>query len=673
MHRYSYRTFFSYLAALINLGVWTATANANTFSLPPRLSANVYASDYTVGTADLMLPMAGDTRHNFYLDPAIAYGTDNQNYADLGLGYRWIKNDAAILGLYLFGGYTRIDNNARLWVANPGIEALGSRWDAHLNAYFPMGDRHTNIEYPVVRETNHSEFIEFFSKSQYASNGADISLGYQLFSGNSLKAYVGSYFFNLSHTSNLWGGAAGLEYWLTRNFKVFASYTYDNSSHSTGAVGLGIEFGGTHIHRSNPAIEERMTDPVQRYLAELGHGSAIPSRFGTPQLIPGDFFLISNNIAFFSETGGPNNGGIGLTLTNCTFENPCGPTDLTDLGASMLNTLLPNTLIYFNGGSYNALNVVNGTSGVTLQSGQSVSSRTADFTQPTTGTTRSTFNGAFILNSNNALNNIILLPTAATISTGLQSTNATNVSINGSQIGSQNNSFNNGVVFDGSQAAVIGSEINTSSIAMLALSSSNILIQDSTLNNTLTQPPPGSPFAGIVSSSSTVTVNHSVVNLLGSDINEVNAVGVTVDHGTLTMNDSNLNLIIDAPLSTIKARLIGAAADVSGALTMNRSSITVESNVANLLSINGLTAVNNNSSIMVNQSTINVIQESNNIIDTTPAYALDSSAGGEVSIENSSLNVTSDSDSFGILTPTSSNVTITNSSCGINGSSVTCS
>lgn len=75
-----------------------------------------------------MLPIADDRRHNFYLDPNLAYGTDNQGYADLGLGYRWIKNDVPILGLYLFGGYTRIDNNARLWVANPGIEALGSRW-----------------------------------------------------------------------------------------------------------------------------------------------------------------------------------------------------------------------------------------------------------------------------------------------------------------------------------------------------------------------------------------------------------------------------------------------------------------------------------------------------------------------------------------------------------------
>jgi hypothetical protein len=116
-------------------------ADSAALPLPPRLAANAYASDYTVGQADLMLSVIGDTQHNFYLDPVVSMGSDNQGYADLGLGYRWINNNVAILGLYVFGGYTRIDNNARLWVANPAIEALGSRWDAHLNAYFPMGIR----------------------------------------------------------------------------------------------------------------------------------------------------------------------------------------------------------------------------------------------------------------------------------------------------------------------------------------------------------------------------------------------------------------------------------------------------------------------------------------------------------------------------------------------------
>lgn len=44
----------------------------------------------------MMLPMSGNCAHNFYLDPAIAYGSDSQAYADLGLGYRWVNHEIAI-------------------------------------------------------------------------------------------------------------------------------------------------------------------------------------------------------------------------------------------------------------------------------------------------------------------------------------------------------------------------------------------------------------------------------------------------------------------------------------------------------------------------------------------------------------------------------------------------
>lgn len=155
-----------------------------------------------------MLPLTGDRHHNLYLDPNVAYGTDNQAYADLGLGYRWLKNDTAILGFYLFGGYTRIDNNARLWTVNPGIEALGSNWDAHVNAYFPMGDRHQPLgDVQRVYFTDHSELMDRIQLSQNVGNGADVKFGYQLFPKSSLKAYVGGYFFDPEQTSNIYGSA----------------------------------------------------------------------------------------------------------------------------------------------------------------------------------------------------------------------------------------------------------------------------------------------------------------------------------------------------------------------------------------------------------------------------------------------------------------------------------
>lgn len=73
--------------------LYSPNAYAN-FPLPPRVSALAYASDYVVGQADLMLPILGNPNHNnLYIDPALSYGSDNQNEMDIGLGYRCIAKD----------------------------------------------------------------------------------------------------------------------------------------------------------------------------------------------------------------------------------------------------------------------------------------------------------------------------------------------------------------------------------------------------------------------------------------------------------------------------------------------------------------------------------------------------------------------------------------------------
>ncbi|OIZ99588.1 hypothetical protein BEV13_05505 [Rickettsiella grylli] len=83
-----------------------------------------------------------------------------------------------------------------------------------------------------------------FLMHQYAGSGADIKAGYQLFPNSSLKGYLGSYYFSPAETNNVWGGAAGLEYWLTQGVKLVGSYSYDNLHHSTYAFGIGLEWGG---------------------------------------------------------------------------------------------------------------------------------------------------------------------------------------------------------------------------------------------------------------------------------------------------------------------------------------------------------------------------------------------------------------------------------------------
>jgi hypothetical protein len=570
------------------MGLLFVTASSASLPLPPRFSANASASDYVVGQADLMLPMSGNESHNLYLDPNLGYGSDSQGYADLGLGYRWIQNDAAILGAYLFGGYSRIDNNARIWVANPGIEALGSRWDAHLNGYLVMGDRHDTLGHSsrFAYFTGHSQINNLFNNVQYAGNGADVGVAYQVFPETPFKVFAGGYFFNPSQ-GNIGGGLAGLEYWFDSYLKVFAAYSYDNVRHSTGALGLGIEFGGTHVHRSDPDLEERMTDPVQRYLAELGHGSKIPSRTVYNQFSRQAAVL--NNIAFFSQSGGPNNGGLGLTIANCTFENPCGPTDLTDAGAATLSALLPNTLMYFNGGSYNALNVPGGTLAVNLQPGQTIESRTADYSQLATGAARSTFNGAFILPGNNTIENIILLPTAATASSagglGISSTGGSNLLITGSQIGSATaaNHFRFGIDL-----------VNTT----------NALIQDTNI------------------SASSNSFNDAVI-------------GVQTNNSSATLQNVNISLFSNTDATQVNPILVENGSSV----VISNSNLAIMNTGANALNNSDIFIENNNNMVTVMDSTL--IATAGTPDSVNGIYVFTSgSVGNVVNVSNSQINVT---------------------------------
>jgi hypothetical protein len=505
--------------------------------LPARFSANAYTGVYTVGQADLMVSLDGDEQHNLYVDPQGAYGSDQQWYGDLGLGYRWIKNDAAILGWYLFAGRTRVANNSSFWITNPGLEVMGSRWDARINAYIPVAGRSNevgNVDINSVSEPffiGHTEVINSVfnveNEIQQIGNGADARVGYQFFQQVPLKGYVGAYFFGIPNTNNISGGAAGLEYWFDDNIRVFANYSYDNYQHSKVVGGLGISFGGVRKHWADPSLSERLMDPVERYLANLGHGSGIASKTLLYGMGSGSGSqLISSDIAFFSQTGTPNAGGVGLTLANCTFENPCGPTDFSQTGVNTLNSLLPNTDFYFNGGAYPA---VNGASALTLNNGQSIFSRTTDYSAQATGAARSTFNGAFVLDGNNQLNNIVLLPTPATINAGVTATNATNILVTGSQIGSVTNPFTQGLNFlNVTNATIANDSINATLIGLNILNSPSVNVENSMINVN------GPNAVGVLGASSKITLSDGVITVTSNS--------AASSAGISSLNNSSINV-----------------------------------------------------------------------------------------------------------------------------------
>ena len=509
--------------------------------LPPRFSASAYTGVYTVGQADLMLSLDGDQRHNLYVNPQGAYGTDQQWYGDLGLGYRWIKNDAAILGWYLFTGHSRVENSSGFWITNPGVEVMGSRWDARINAYIPVAGRSHevgNVDYNIVSEpffTGHTEVIvsEFnvANEIQQIGNGADARVGYQLFRYVPLKGYLGAYFFDIANTDTVRGGAAGLEYWFDDTIRVFANYSYDNYQHSKVIGGLGISFGGVRKHHADPSLSERLTDPVDRYLANLGHGSGIPSKtllYGLGR--GGSTQLINDNIAFFSQTGTPNTGG-NLTLTECTFENPCGPIDFSQTGVDDLNNILPNTKFYFNGGTYPANNVVGP---LTLNNGQSVSSRTADYSAPATDSARSTFAGGFNLSGNNQLENIIMTPSGQDTAV---TSNGSNNQITGSDVGSANNRYLFGIEDQGTNTNIENTSIFVNSIGILSVGA-NTGIESSSVNVLNNG---NATSAGISASSTDVVINNSTILVTGPTSTSNNGVRAVSD-SVVALNNTTVSV-----------------------------------------------------------------------------------------------------------------------------------
>ena len=528
--------------ALLSCCVWSVSALAGGY-LPPRLSVDANAGgSATVGQADLLLSLKGDERRNLYLDPQAAYGSDEQWYADLGLGYRWIQNDAAILGGYVFAGHSQVTNQSGFWIANPGVEALGSRWDARINGYIPIGSRSDDkgvfsfIQSNQLFFSGHTQSsfatISVIDETQQIGDGVDAKVGYQVFRNVPLKAYLGAYFFNISNADNVRGGAAGVEYWFDQHVKTFVNYTYDNLQHSTVVGGLAVSFGGVDEARADPSLSERLTDPVERYLANLGHGSGIPSETlfttlasGTvpaniipgmpPGPNPGPSPIPLTNIAFFSQTGTPNNGGVGLTMANCTFANPCGPSDFSQTGVNTLNALLPSTLMYFNGGTYPATN--NAPNGLTLNSGQAVIGTVANYSALASGAARSTFNGSFLLSGNNVLSSIILNNTSGANTTAISSIGGQDIRINNVLIGTAGNPYGIGITLVNASATLTESTLNTNGSVgnrpgIFLSAGASLLVQSSNLNiNALVS------FPGILANNnSSLTLVDSQLNVSGS-------------------------------------------------------------------------------------------------------------------------------------------------------------
>ncbi|EDP45829.1 beta strand repeat-containing protein [Rickettsiella grylli] len=270
--------------------------------------------------------------------------------------------------------------------------------------------------------------------------------------------------------------------------------------------------------------------------------------------------------AFFSQTGTPNNGGVGLTLGNCTYENPCGPTDLTNEATQTLSGYLPNTKMYFLGGTYTALDVPGGSNPVTIRAGQSLTSYP--------GTPISTLSGGLIMEGNNSVNNMKLAPTPST-PIGISGAPNGNVLINGSEIGSAEAPYVTGVELTGSAQTTLDKSKVFGSTGVRFSEATSLISNASEINGTV---------SGIESTGSGLInlTNQSSVNVTGED----GLVGVSsTGEGEVTVSGAS-SINVDATGSAV-----GYSSGGSGAVNFSGgSAINVKSTGGQAIGIHTLTS-----------------------------------------------------------------------------------
>ena len=255
--------------------------------------------------------------------------------------------------------------------------------------------------------------------------------------------------------------------------------------------------------------------------------------------------------------------------------NPCGPTDFTQTTVTTFGALLPNTLFYFNGGTYNA----NGT--VSLVPGQIVESRSAGYTQPATDTARSTINTNQIgLNGNNSLVNIILSGTT---------------------------NFNGKVVAAGLNNVITGSQIGTSGFPQsigVRNTGGSLRIDNTVVSSTSS--------IGLFLEGGSTSVENSTINILGNiptGIDSSNGARVTLNNvriqgtGTFIAGISATSSNVNATNTAISISTTSASGIASGLQTSNSGTIQFAGG-----------SISVDQGIIVSDQTIIRIRNGNNIV-----------------------------------------------------------
>jgi hypothetical protein len=334
--------------------------NQNYFwPLLPRMTGMGLFGDDTTLSGDGMAAVWGNQNHILFVDAQAKTAFNTDWFGGIGAGFRNIINDQQILGGYVFVDRSVSPYNNEFWFISPGLETLGSVFDFHINGYFPTSNKKQygitdwadNFGiYNYVWFQGHNQYDILMQQDEEVGWGADAELGTAIPGTRNTRFYVGGYHFNFDDASNINGVAGRLEIPINRYLALTARDSYDNLQHNTFMAGVKINLGGVNVHPRDPhqAIQERILDPIERNLATLGQGTAVPIQnvltpvnipVPPPTPVPPPSQLERNNIWFFTADPTATLTETTIDINSCTFEHPCTRSDFTQPTINSINSL----------------------------------------------------------------------------------------------------------------------------------------------------------------------------------------------------------------------------------------------------------------------------------------------------------------------------------------------
>ncbi len=164
-----------------------------------------------IGTVELFAPLWQDETSMFFADLRGRYDLEDNGEVNVGLGYRTLIGEEAVLGVYAFFDYLHSEHGNSFIQGSGGVEVMWEQFEIRGNFYIPEDDIH------AVHDMDHFDYgsvtVRYGEERALYGGDAEIGFGVPLNeAGNSeLRGFVGGYYFDAAGFDKIAGPRARAE------------------------------------------------------------------------------------------------------------------------------------------------------------------------------------------------------------------------------------------------------------------------------------------------------------------------------------------------------------------------------------------------------------------------------------------------------------------------------